>query len=226
MRHKDAVSQSEKAARSGNAVDGIGCDTELGHQTTTAREGHIETKSSITIEEVLHRDNMIRAYERVVRNGGAAGVDGVTVNELMDFSRKHWERISREICEGKYIPSAVLKVEIPKPGGKGMRTLGIPTVMDRMIQQALLQKLSPVFEPQFSEWSFGFRPGRSAHDAVKAAQAHMASGHRWVVDMDLEKFFDRVNHDILMSRLARRIADKEILRMIRRFWSCPEFVDT
>jgi RNA-directed DNA polymerase len=160
---------------------------------------------------------MIRAYERVVRNGGAAGVDGVTVGELMDFSREHWERIGGEIREGKYIPSAVLKVEIPKPGGKGSRIPGIPTVMDRMIQQALLQKLSPIFEPHFSEWSFGFRPGRSAHDATKSSQAHMAAGYRWVVDMDLEKFFDRVNHDILMSRLARRIEDKEILRLIRRF---------
>jgi RNA-directed DNA polymerase len=157
------------------------------------------------------------AHKRVVRNGGAPGVDGMTVDELMPYCREHWPRIREQIRSGSYVPQAVRRVEIPKPGGKGMRLLGIPTVLDRMIQQALLQVLTPIFDPTFSESSFGFRPGRSAHDAVRQARGHIASGHRWVVDLDLEKFFDRVNHDVLMTRVARRVKDKSVLRLIRRY---------
>jgi RNA-directed DNA polymerase len=160
---------------------------------------------------------MLAAYHRVVTNKGAPGVDGVTVEELAPLLRLRWEAIREALFSGTYVPSAVRKVEIPKPGGKGVRMLGIPTTLDRLIQQALLQVLQPMFDPTFSDSSFGFRPGRSAHQALDRAKEHIAAGHRWVVDMDLEKFFDRVNHDVLMSRLARRIEDKRILRLIRRY---------
>ena len=169
------------------------------------------------MEEVLSRPNMLAAYRRVMSNKGAPGVDGVTVDELWDLCRARWEAIREELLGGTYTPQPVRKVEIPKPGGKGVRRLGIPTVLDRLIQQALLQVLTPLFDPTFSESSFGFRPGRSAHQALDQAKEHIAAGHRWVVDMDLEKFFDRVNHDVLMARLARRIEDKRILKLIRRF---------
>lgn len=168
------------------------------------------------IEQVLHQDNIVRAYKQVVRNRGAPGVDGVTVDALMDYCRKHWARVKDEIENGTYSPQPVRRVEIPKPAG-GVRTLGIPTALDRMIQQALSQVLSPIFEPTFSEQSFGFRPGRSAHDAVRRARSYVEQGHRWVVDLDLEKFFDRVNHDILMSRIARQVKDKRVLLLIRRY---------
>ena len=168
------------------------------------------------IEQVLHQDNILRAHKQVVRNRGAPGVDGVTVDALMDYCRKHWARVKDEIENGTYRPQPVRRVEIPKPAG-GVRILGIPTALDRMIQQALSQVLSPIFEPTFSEQSFGFRPGRSAHDAVQRARAYVEQGHRWVVDLDLEKFFDRVNHDILMSRIARRVKDKRVLLLIRRY---------
>lgn len=168
------------------------------------------------IEEVLRRENMMAALTNVVRNGGAPGVDGVTVEDLMDYSRAHWERIKREILNGSYRPQPVRRVEIPKPAG-GTRTLGIPTVMDRMIQQALLQVLQPIFDPTFSDASYGFRPGRSALQAVERARGYVRDGRRWVVDIDLEKFFDRVNHDVLMARVARRIEDKRVLRLIRSY---------
>lgn len=169
------------------------------------------------MEEVLSRDNMLAAYRRVLSNKGAPGVDGITVDELSALVWARWEAIREELLSGSYTPNAVRKVEIPKPGGKGVRMLGIPTVLDRLLQQALLQVLTPLFDPTFSDASFGFRPGRSAHQALDRAQEHIAAGHRWVVDMDLEKFFDRVNHDVLMSRLARRIEDKRILKLIRRY---------
>ena len=169
------------------------------------------------MEEVLRRENVRAAYRRVVRNGGAPGVDGMTVHELMPYCREHWARIREELLSGGYTPQPVRRVEISKPGGKGTRMLGIPTVLDRLIQQALLQVLQPIFDPTFSEGSFGFRPGRSAHGAVARAREHMAAGRRWVVDLDLEKFFDRVNHDVLMARVARRVKDKRVLLLIRRY---------
>jgi len=169
------------------------------------------------MEEVLNRENMLAAYRRVVGNKGAPGVDGITVEALAPLLRERWEVIREELLSGTYTPSPVRKVEIPKPGGKGVRMLGIPTTLDRLIQQALLQVLTPWLDPTFSDSSFGFRPGRSAHQALDRAKQHIAAGHRWVVDMDLEKFFDRVNHDVLMARLARRIKDKRILKLIRRY---------
>jgi RNA-directed DNA polymerase len=169
------------------------------------------------MEEELRRENVLAAYKRVVRNGGAAGVDGMTVDDLMDACREHWARIREELLSGRYKPQPVRRVEIPKPDGKGKRTLGIPAVIDRMIQEALLQALQPIFDPTFSDASFGFRPGRSAHGAVLRAREHIAAGHRWVVDLDLAKFFDRVNHDVLMARVARRVKDKRVLLLIRRY---------
>ena len=166
---------------------------------------------------VVERKNMWLALKQVERNSGAAGVDNMTVAQLRDYLREHWPRIREELLAGSYQPQPVRKVEIPKPSGKGMRMLGIPTVVDRLIQQALHQVLSPLFEPHFSESSYGFRPQRSAHQAVLKARQYVREGRRWVVDIDLEKFFDRVNHDVLMSRLARRIKDKRVLRLIRRY---------
>lgn len=168
------------------------------------------------IDQLVESSNMMRACQRVISNGGAPGVDSVTTAELKGWLNEHWPRIKVKLQGGSYRPDPVRIVEIPKPGG-GKRMLGIPTVADRLIQQALLQVLTPIFDPIFSEHSYGFRPGRSAHQAVHQARAYMAEGYRWVVDMDLEKFFDRVNHDVLMARVARRVKDKAVLRLIRSF---------
>ena len=169
------------------------------------------------MEAVVERENMKSAYERVVGNKGSAGVDGMTVEDLLPYLREHWHTIKEELLSGRYQPQPVLKVEIPKADGKGKRQLGIPTVLDRLLQQALHQVLSPIFEADFSESSYGFRPGRSAHQAVLQAREFVSCGRRWVVDMDLEKFFDRVNHDILMSRVARKVKDKRVLKLIRLY---------
>ena len=166
--------------------------------------------------QALSRENMAATWKRVKANKGSAGVDGLTIERAPEFLKTHWSRIRRELLDGTYRPQAVRRVEIPKPTG-GMRELGIPTVVDRLIQQALLQILQPLIDPTFSEFSYGFRPGRSAHDAVRKAQQYAQEGYRVVVDVDLEKFFDLVNHDILMDRLAKRIADKAVLRLIRRY---------
>lgn len=168
------------------------------------------------MEAVVERGNMRAAYQRVVQNKGAAGVDGVTVPQFEDWLREHWPTVKAALLAGKYLPQAVRAVQIPKPAG-GVRLLGIPTVVDRLIQQALLQVLQPIFEPGFSESSYGFRPGRNAHQAVKAAQQYVRAGKRFVVDLDLEKFFDRVNHDMLMSRVAREVKDERVLKLIRRY---------
>ncbi|NIF78070.1 group II intron reverse transcriptase/maturase [Paraburkholderia sp. Cy-641] len=159
---------------------------------------------------------MVMAWKRVKANRGSAGVDGKTIAETADELKTHWPRIREALLEGSYRPEPVRRVQIPKPGG-GMRELGIPTVTDRLIQQALLQILQPIIDPTFSEHSYGFRPGRRARDAVLTAQRHVQDGYRVVVDVDLEKFFDRVNHDILMERLARRIDDRAVLRRVRHY---------
>ncbi|AFV11267.1 RNA-directed DNA polymerase [Thermacetogenium phaeum DSM 12270] len=168
------------------------------------------------MEQVVERSNMLAALKRVERNGGAPGIDGVPTERLRDQIRAEWRRIREELLAGTYRPEPVRRVEIPKPGG-GERLLGIPTVMDRLIQQALLQVLTPIFDPQFSDSSYGFRPGRRAHDAVKRARQYVEEGYEWAVDLDIEKFFDRVNHDILMARVARRVTDKRVLTLIRRY---------
>jgi len=188
-----------------------------GASNLTAKRSDSWRKIQKLMEAVVERENMFKALRQVEANKGSAGVDGVSVAALRANLREHWPRIKEELMEGRYQPQPVRKVEIPKPGGKGMRQLGIPTVMDRLIQQALNQVMQPIFDTDFSESSYGFRPGRSAHQAVLKAREYAADGRRWVVDMDLEKFFDRVNHDILMARLARKIGDKRVLKLIRRY---------
>jgi group II intron reverse transcriptase/maturase len=168
------------------------------------------------MEAVVERSNMISAYERVVKNQGAPGVDGLTVSEFKPWLQRHWTRVRQDLLSGVYQPEKVRKVEIPKPQG-GVRILGVPTLADRLIQQALNQILQPLFDPEFSESSFGFRPGRNAHQAVQAAQGYVAAGKRWTVDLDLEKFFDRVNHDVLMARVGRKVEDERVLKLIRRY---------
>jgi len=168
------------------------------------------------IERMLERSNLLKALQAVEANRGAAGVDGMEVKQLRGHLREHWAQIKEQILNGTYEPRPVRRVDIPKPGG-GTRMLGIPTVLDRLIQQAIHQILSPLWEGGFSPHSYGFRPGRSAAQAVKAAQDHIRSGKRWVVDVDLEKFFDRVNHDVLMARVARKVKDQRLLKLIRRY---------
>ena len=198
-------------------ADGIGEKKAWVRQETRQGERTLDRKQRKLLEAVVERENMWLALKQVERNRGAAGVDNMTVEELRAYLREHWPGIKEELLAGDYQPLPVRKVEIPKPGGQGMRMLGIPTVLDRLIQQALQQVLSPLFEPSFSESSYGFRPRRSAQQAVLKAREYVREGRRWVVDIDLEKFFDRVNHDVLMSRLARRIKDKRVLRLMRRY---------
>jgi RNA-directed DNA polymerase len=168
------------------------------------------------MEEVCGRENCLQALKRVKSNKGSAGADGMTVSELSSYLLEHWPTTREQLLSGSYKPQPVRRVEIPKPDG-GVRKLGIPTVLDRMVQQAVMQVLQRRWDAEFSSHSHGFRPGRSAHQAVTEAQRYVASGRRWVVDLDLEKFFDRVNHDKLMAAVARRVADKRVLKLIRAF---------
>src|SRR5687768_671196 len=177
-----------------------------------------------SMEAVVERENLKRALAQVKRNKGAAGIDGMTVDDLPAYLKEHWPAIRVQLLDGTYRPQPVRRVEIPKASG-GTRPLGIPTVLDRFIQQAVLQVLQADWDPTFSEHSFGFRPGRSAHQAVKRAQDYIASGHRWVVDIDLEKFFDRVNHDLLMGLVAKRVSDRRILKLIRGFLTAGVLAD-
>lgn len=180
--------------------------------------GDPETSAEVEqlMEEVCERENLKEALKQVRANKGSPGADGMSVDELPAYLTKHWPALRERLLSGTYQPQAVKRVEIPKPDG-GVRKLGIPTVLDRFIQQALLQVLQRKWDRTFSEHSYGFRPKRSAHQAVFQAQKYMAEGYRWVVDIDLEKFFDRVNHDILMGRVAKRITDKRVLKLIRAF---------
>jgi group II intron reverse transcriptase/maturase len=175
-------------------------------------------------ETVFSRENLKRALKRVERNRGAAGVDGMTVAELRPWLRENWVAIRKQLDEGTYRPAPVRRVTIPKPDG-GERMLGVPTVVDRLIQQAIAQALTPIFDPGFSEHSYGFRPGRSAHQAVRAAKGYVVEGYQWVVDVDLDRFFDRVQHDVLMARVARKVGDRRLLRLIRRYLSAGIMVD-
>jgi len=190
--------------------------TSRGTEAMTAGPSTESPAETQLIEEVVHRENLWKALKRVKANGGAPGVDGMTVQQLPDFLREHWVRIKGELLAGTYKPQPVRRVEIPKPDG-GTRQLGIPTALDRFIQQAVLQVLQRRWDRTFSEFSYGFRPGRSAHQAVAKAQSYIQEGCTWVVDLDLEKFFDRVNHDILMGRVVRRISDKRLLKLIRGY---------
>ncbi len=187
-----------------------------GAESRTAAVGRPKPEASRLMEAVVERSNLFSAYERVVKNEGAPGVDGLTVSEFKPWLQRHWARVRQDLLTGVYEPSSVRKVEIPKPQG-GVRMLGIPTVLDRLIQQALHQVLQPLFDPEFSSSSYGFRLGRNAHQAVEVARGYVAEGKRWVVDLDLEKFFDRVNHDVLMVRVARKVKDERVLKLIRRY---------
>ena len=207
---------AEKPERTLRAADGIREGKEFERQESAAQEDISSPDTTLLIEQMIGHENLLSALKRVETNKGAAGSDGMSVTELRAFLGLHWKRIKSEILVGTYRPTPVRRVEIPKSGG-GVRLLGIPTALDRFIQQALLQVLVPIFDPTFSDSSYGFRPGRSAHQAVASARSHVEAGNRWVVDMDLEKFFDRVNHDVLMSRVARRVKDKRVLKLIRAF---------
>jgi RNA-directed DNA polymerase len=187
-----------------------------GAELGAATCGRTKSEDRLLMEQVVERSNLAQAYQRVVKNKGAPGIDEVSVSEFKDWLKRHWPSVKRALLEGRYLPRPVRRVDIPKPSG-GMRMLGVPTVVDRLIQQALHQVLQPLFEPTFSDGSFGFRPGRGAHQAVRKAQGYIREGKRWVVDIDLEKFFDRVNHDVLMARVARQVSDARVLKLIRRF---------
>jgi RNA-directed DNA polymerase len=188
----------------------------LGVEVRAAAAGRTKSEGGSLMEAVVERSNMRLAYQRVVENKGAPGVDGLTVAELKDWLKVHWPRVKEALLAGAYLPRPVRRVDIPKPQG-GVRTLGVPTVVDRLIQQALNQVMQPIFEPTFSDSSYGFRPGRNALQAVRAARGYIREGRRWVVDIDLEKFFDRVKHDVLMARVARHVSDERVLKLIRRF---------
>ena len=189
--------------------------TGSGEAQLAARETECLGASEL-LERVLARPNLQAALKRVRQNKGSPGIDGMTVDQLPDYLREHWAQLREQLLAGGYVPCAVRRHLIPKSGG-GVRELGIPTVLDRFIQQALLQVLQPMIDPSFSRYSYGFRPGRRAHEAILAAQRYIQGGHRWVVDVDLEQFFDRVNHDVLMGKLAARIADRRVLGLIRRY---------
>ena len=188
-----------------------------GERSVEASPVRDEGKSDVGVwEAVFSKENMQTALKRVESNKGAAGVDGMEVSELRGYLQEHWLEVREALERGTYRPSPVRRVEIPKPDG-GVRELGIPTVLDRLIQQAIGQVLTPMFEAVFSEHSYGFRPGRSAHQAVQQAQAYIAEGNEWCVDIDIEKFFDRVNHDMLVARVARVVKDKRVLKLIRAY---------
>jgi RNA-directed DNA polymerase len=189
-----------------------------------AKEYSRDQSPSGLLEEVLSSANMRAALRRVKQNGGAPGIDGMSVSDLAPYLKENWPSLKHDLLLGIYAPCPVKRVDIPKPRG-GTRSLGIPTVVDRLIQQALLQVLTPLFDPYFSPQSFGFRPGKRGHDAVRLAREYVRDGYTWVVDLDLEKFFDRVNHDMLMARVARRVTDKRILHLIRQFLESGVLLD-
>jgi len=196
--------------------DGEAGPEAVSDEAELARHAQTDCGAGDLLGQALARENLARAWKRVKANKGSAGVDRRTVQDTGEYLKDAWPDIRQRLLDGTYKPEPVRRVGLPKPGG-GTRELGIPTVTDRLIQQALLQVLQPLIDPTFSAHSYGFRPGRSAHQAVLAAKAHVAAGYRTVVDVDLEKFFDRVSHDILMDRLAKWIADKRVLRLIRRY---------
>jgi RNA-directed DNA polymerase len=213
MRQKNQVELNLGTGAKGEAPSAAAQETEA-----RAAKACLERPAVVgpSMEAVVERENLKKALARVKRNRGSAGIDGMSVDDLSAYLKEHWPTIRAQLLEDTYKPQPVRRVEIPKASG-GMRPLGIPTVLDRFIQQAVMQVLQADWDGTFCEHSFGFRPGRSAHQAVERAQAYIASGHAVVVDIDLEKFFDRVNHDILMGFVAKRVADKRILRLIRGF---------
>jgi len=198
------VSRSEETA---NPSGGVPCRR---GPTKPALHDHL-------MERALDRANLQRAWKQVKANGGAPGIDGMTVEEFPAFARAHWPTIRQALLDGSYQPSPVRRVSIPKPGGRGQRPLGIPIVLDRLICQAIQQVLTPIFDPLFSESSFGFRPRRSAHGAVRQVTRFLREGRRIAVDLDLARFFDQVNHDVLLARISRKVRDKRLLALIGRY---------
>jgi RNA-directed DNA polymerase len=213
------LKKAETRLKDGACTEGTGRNPAVAVSSAEAESANrLRTKAEEAgwMEAVVERGNLKLAYQRVVQNKGAAGVDDIGVADFKEHLKRHWPTIKAKLLSGEYIPQPVRRADIPKPQG-GVRTLGIPTLTDRLIQQALHQVLQPIFEADFSESSYGFRPGKSAHQAVKAAQRYVAEGRRFVVDMDLEKFFDRVNHDLLMGKLAKKVGDERVLKLIRRY---------
>lgn len=208
-----------------NGDDGIKAATfeELQRFTIQSQKETLEETKNL-MKAVCQNDNLKQALKKVVANKGAAGIDGMNVTQLKQWFCENEQNLTNTLLEDRYKPQPVKRVSISKPGG-GKRNLGIPTTIDRLVQQAILQVLSPIFEQYFSNSSYGFRPGRSAHQAIKQAQEYVLEDRTWVVDIDLEKFFDNVNHDILMSRIMRKISDKRVLRIIRRFLQAGALID-
>ena len=208
--------RAEKLQRPGKAAAGSRHEPGVVRQTAPAEGESLAPQAQTLLEEVLRRETLFAALRRVQANKGAPGVDGMRVDELPASLRQAWPEIREQLLSETYVPAPVRAVYVPKPGG-GIRMLGVPTALDRLIAQAMLHVLGPLFDPDFSERSYGFRPGRSAHQALEQACRDMADGYRWVVHLDLEKFFDSVHHDIVMSRVARKVTDKRLLRLIRRY---------
>src|SRR5438128_2618836 len=201
---EEGRSEAPKASQEGTESPTAKCETER------------PASHEQLMEEVCERENCLQAYKRGKANKGSPGIDGLKVGELSGYLKQHWPSIREQLLRGTYQPKPVRRVEIPKPDG-GVRKLGIPTVLDRLIQQAVMQVLQRRWDSTFSDYSYGFRPGRSAHQAVAQAQQYIAAGYGWVIDLDLEKFFDRVNHDKLMGQIAKRVEDKRLLKLIRAF---------
>jgi RNA-directed DNA polymerase len=208
--------RDEKLQRPGKEAAGSRHEPGVVRQTAPAEGESIAPQAQNLREEVLRRENRFAALSRVQANQGAPGGDGMSVDELPEYLRQAWPESREQLRSEPYVPAPVRAVYLPKPGG-GTRRLGIPTALDRLIAQAMLQVLVPIFDPDFSERSYGFRPGRSAHQALEQACRDMADGYRWVVNLDLEKFFDSVQHDMVRSRVARKVKDKRLLRLIRRY---------
>jgi group II intron reverse transcriptase/maturase len=221
---KAEADRADQAGAEDTGRNSVGAAAGAEADVATRTRTKAEVATTGLMEAVVERGNLKLAYQRVVENKGAAGVDQLALTELKDHLQRHWPTIRARLLAGGYQPQPVRRVAIPKPQG-GVRTLGIPTVVDRLIQQALHQVLQPIFEPTFSEASYGFRPGRNAHQALRQARQYVAQGKRWVVDMDLEKFFDRVNHDLLMGKLARKIGDARVLTLIRRYLEAGMMTD-
>src|ERR1700693_2127180 len=222
MRQKNQVELNLGTGATGEARSTAARETEA-----HAANAEVESPAAVfgaPMEAVVERENLRKALARVKRNKGAAGIDGMSVEDLSAYLKEHWPAIRTQLLSGTYKPQAVRRGEITKASG-GMRPLGIPTALDRFIQQAMMQVLQTDWDRTFSETSFGFRPGRSAHQAVARAQEYVASGHGFVVDIDLEKFFDRVNHDILMGLVAKRVADKRVLKLIGGFLTAGVLMD-
>ena len=209
--------QMELDFSSGPVGEARGAGREETESCRTVNVSESPASTNRLMEEVCERENLMEALRRVKANKGSSGVDGMTVGQLTDYLKQHWPTIREQLLSGTYEPKPVRRVEIPKPDGGGVRKLGIPSVLDRFIQQAVMQVLQRRWDRTFSDHSYGFRPGRSAHQAVAKAQQYIAAGYTWVVDFDLEKFFDRVNHDKLMGQIAKRVEDKRLLKLIRAF---------